>query len=101
MQLCQNARTTGRISSDPGAPSSNDSAKRKVGPIIRIARNPAHVINHSKNLCHKVYGRCSVAVSRATGDVVAELTSVLYRLPRRRTDTPVAVVELGRVTAAD
>lgn len=79
IQLCQNAKTTGRASSDVGAPSSNEIVTRSVGPIRRIARNPAQVISHSKNLCHKLYGRGWLDVSPATAGVVAVLTSVLYR----------------------
>jgi len=65
----------GRVSIPDGPPSSNDTANLNVGPITRIARNPAHVISQSKNLCHNVYGRRLCAdVSLETGEVVAALT---------------------------
>jgi hypothetical protein len=86
MQLCQNARTIGRTSSDPGAPSSNETPTLSVGPISRIARNPPQVISQSKNLCHRLYVRPCVDDSFATGDVVAALTPSLYRPIRKGGD---------------
>src|SRR5579864_2475622 len=82
MQLCQNARIMGRVSILAGAPSSNETAKRNVGPISRIARNPAHVISHSKNLRHQLYGRPWVDAPLETGEVAAAFTRVLYRSAR-------------------
>src|ERR1700686_4254920 len=79
MQLCQNARIIGRVSRGGGPPSSNETVTRNVGPIRRIARNPAHVISHSKNFCHKPYGRPGLDASPETADVVAVPTPVLYR----------------------
>jgi len=69
----------GRVSSEAGAPSSNEICTRSVGPITRIARNPAHVISHSKNRSHSVYGLRWFDASPATADVVAAPTPVLYR----------------------
>jgi hypothetical protein len=66
----------GRVSILAGAPSSNETAHRKVGAINRIARNPTQVIAHSKNLRHKLYGRCGDA-SLVTGEVVAALTPAI------------------------
>jgi len=80
MQLCQNAKIMGRISIPAGPLSSNDTASFNVGPITRIARNPAQVISQSKNLCHNVYGRLCADVSLETGEVVAALTPPLYRV---------------------
>ena len=85
MQLCQNVRIMGRASIPAGPPSSNETATRNVGPITRIARNPTQVISQSKNLCHKLYGRPRVDASLATGAVVAELISLLYR-PKHRVE---------------
>ena len=68
----------GRVSRVGGAPSSYDAEKRRVGPISQTTRNPAQVISHSCNLCHKVNGRLGVDASLETGDVVAALTPVLY-----------------------
>jgi len=68
----------GRVSRVGGAPSSKDAEKRSVGPISRTTRTPAQVISHSRNLCHRVYGRGWADVSLETGDVVAALTPVLY-----------------------
>src|ERR1700733_8162378 len=79
MQLCQNARIMGRVSSDAGAPSSNETVTRNVGPIARMARNPAHVISHSRTRSHRLYGLRWFDVSPTTADVVTVLTSVLYR----------------------
>ena len=75
----------GRASIPAGPPTSNETATRSVGPITRMARDPTDVINHNKNLCHQLYGRPRVDASFATGAVVAELISVLYR-PKHRVE---------------
>jgi hypothetical protein len=86
----------GRVSRSGGAPSSNETEKRSVGPMSRTTRNPAHVIRQSKNLCHKVYDRPCVDAPLETDDVVAVLTSPLYRPPLRVERTLLsAAVDLG------
>jgi hypothetical protein len=98
MQLCQNASTIGRVSIPAGAPSSRDTAQRKVGPINRIARNPTQVISQSKNLRHKLYDPPGVDASLVTGDVAAALTPAI--VPSRVERTLVsAALDLDSVAA--
>src|SRR6185503_7534506 len=54
MQLCQNEYTFGRCARLFGEPSSHETENRIVGPKIRIVRNPAHSISHSRILCFSV-----------------------------------------------
>src|SRR5581483_5862192 len=79
-QLCQKDRMMGLVSSPAGPPSSNDTENFKVGPINRIARNPAHVISERRIRCRSV-NPCLMEGEGAleTGDVVAALTWILYR----------------------
>src|SRR5882724_1173 len=80
MQLCQKAKINGRVSILGGAPSSNETASRRVGAISRMTRNPAQVISQSKNLCPKVNdGRSTVFFD---WESPVAFTRLLYR-PRK------------------
>jgi hypothetical protein len=78
MQVCQNEYTIGRVSRLPGDPSSHEIEKRRVGPIARMARYPAHVISHKRKRCQSV-NRPGAAVPPETGVVVGVLTRLFYR----------------------
>lgn len=81
-QLCQKDKIMGRDSSPAGAPSSKDTENFRVGPISRIARNPAQVISDRRIRWRKVNARSGVDDDGAleTGVVVAVPTSAIVPL---------------------
>src|SRR5438034_3225864 len=60
IQLCQKERIMGRVSRFGGAPSSNETATRRLGPMRRMTRNPVHVIRYSAIRCQSGKGRADV-----------------------------------------
>src|SRR6266550_2516309 len=77
MQLCQKERIMGRVSRFEGAPSSNETATRRVGPIRRMTRNPVHVIRCSAMRCQNVNGRSDDFCGEMAGVPVALTTSIV------------------------
>src|SRR5207302_2807780 len=67
MQLCQNEYTFGRSARLFGEPSSQETEKRIVGPKIRIAKNPAHSITHSRMRCLSVNSRHGLSTLGVAG----------------------------------